>query len=271
MLLTKVKTLSAFICVALSLLVLPNNAVLADDGKLTNEKARQLISQLFNKQPDKLEVIGVMEPSQNVAQADIVITNLLVARPKNDAVTAYAFGPGGGSYLWSGRGKGNFVHYNDGRWVLTSLDTEVGSFTPKLSTGSAQTAPVVGQGDCEVILGYSGQSIASPYKGGCKDGLADGRGTYTYSYKLAPEMHTSVSGEFRKGKLNGHATFNQSGLVSEVEEQDNRIVNGIYRAVDPKGNRTAVEYRNGVLIARCSADGQREQNCNDRDRLLATH
>jgi len=137
MLLTKVKTFSAFICVALSLLVLPNNAVLADDGKLTNEKANQLISQLFNKQPDKLEVIGVMEPSQNVAQADVVITNLLIARPKNDAVTAYAFGPGGGSYLWSGSGKANFVHYNDGRWVLTRLDTEAGSFSPKAHDTSA--------------------------------------------------------------------------------------------------------------------------------------
>lgn len=160
-----------------------------------------------------------------------------------------------------------YLNPDNGRWTVDRWEQHDPSISLVINP---LAAPAVGQGDCEVILGYPGQSIAIPYKGGCKDGLADGQGSYTYSYKLAPEMQTTVSGTFRNGKLNGHATFNQSGLISEVEEQENGIVNGIYRAVDPKGNRYAVEYRNGVLIARCSADGQREQNCIDRDKLLGT-
>lgn len=114
-----------------SLFVLSNNSVLAADGKLSNQQAKQLISELFNKQPDKLEVIGVFQPQENVAQADVAITNLAIAIPKNDAVTAYAFGPGGGTRIWSGRGKANFMRYNDGAWVITTLDTDAGSFSPK--------------------------------------------------------------------------------------------------------------------------------------------
>lgn len=127
-------------CIAIIIVdtfVLPNNLALAADGTLTNPHARQLISEAFNKQPDKLEVIGVFE-QQNMAQADVVITNLFVSRPKNDAVTAYAFGPGGGSYLWSGRATANFKRYNDGKWVLVNVDTEIGQFSPRVSQASAQ-------------------------------------------------------------------------------------------------------------------------------------
>jgi cytochrome c len=116
---------------AVSLFVLSNNSVLAADGKLSNQQAKQLISELFNKQPDKLEVLGVFQPQENVAQADVAITNLAIAIPKNDAVTAYAFGSGGGTRIWSGRGKANFMRYNDGAWVITTLDTDAGSFSPK--------------------------------------------------------------------------------------------------------------------------------------------
>jgi hypothetical protein len=254
MLFTKVKILSASICVALSLFVLSNNSVLADDGKLTNQKAKQLISELFKTQPDNLVVIGVLELSQNVAQADVVITNLLVARPKNDAVTAYAFGPGGGSYRWSGRGKANFVHYNDGRWTLTSLDTEIGSFTPELPASSAEpskattsaqqeaqsgspqkrkkamkasqygdSVPTAGQTDCRVILFRNELHLASPYQGGCKDGLAEGEGTYSYTSDVSPEI-TIVKGEFHEGKLNGHVVQDRPGMHFEGEFLENRVI-----------------------------------------------
>ncbi len=132
-------TLPAFtyyIGLAVSLFVFSNNSVLAADAKLTNQQAKQLISELFNAQPDKLEVIGVFQPQENVAQADVAITNLAIAIPKNDAVTAYAFGPGGGTRIWSGRGKANFIRYNDGTWVITTLDTDAGSFSHKSRQGT---------------------------------------------------------------------------------------------------------------------------------------
>ncbi len=134
----KAKSLPAFNCLlhftcsialAAILFVLPNNFASAADSKLTNQKAYQAVWQFLKGHTDKVQVTGVLEvPQQNIAQVDLVISNWLLARPKNDAVTAYAFGPGGGTFNWSGRGKAIFAHYNDGRWVLTQLITEVGTW-----------------------------------------------------------------------------------------------------------------------------------------------
>lgn len=109
-----------------SLLVLPNNPVGAADGKLTNENARQAVLQFLgsgcNNPACKVNVQGVLEmPQQNMAKADVVVSNVTLNLPKNDAVTAYAFGRGGGTRLWSGGAAAIFAHYNDGRWVLTQI------------------------------------------------------------------------------------------------------------------------------------------------------
>lgn len=124
---TRLGVLCAIIVFTISPFTFLSNSVLAADGTLTNQKAEQAVLQFFkDHQVEKVEVVGVLElPQQNAAQADLVITNMLVARPKNDAVTAYAFGQGGGTFLWSGRGKAIFMHYNDGRWVFNQLITEV--------------------------------------------------------------------------------------------------------------------------------------------------
>ena len=69
-----------------------------------------------------MKVLGVQEiPQQNMAQADIDIANMAFQLPKNDAVTAYAFGPGGGITKWSGHATAIFGRYNDGRWILRSI------------------------------------------------------------------------------------------------------------------------------------------------------
>jgi hypothetical protein len=132
----KVKALPAFIWVIFSIgfvacfFVLANNPVSAADGKLTNEKALQTVAQVLHCYGAcKMRVIGVQEvPQQNMAQADVEISNITFKIPKNDAVTAYAFGPGGGTRIWSGHATAIFAHYNDGRWVLRQIICELGNW-----------------------------------------------------------------------------------------------------------------------------------------------
>ncbi len=125
---TRFTVLCAIITFAISPLAFLNNSVSAADGKLTNQKAQQAALQFIHN-ADKVEVTGVLEiPQQNAAQADLIITNWLLARPKNDPVTAYALGPGGGTFRWSGPAKAIFLHYNDGRWVLSQLVTQMATW-----------------------------------------------------------------------------------------------------------------------------------------------
>lgn len=101
----------------------------AADDKLTNRRAQEALWQYLKGHADKVDVIGVLEvPQQNAAIADITITKWLLARPKNDAVTAYAFGKGGGTFEWSGQAKAIFIKYNDGRWILKKIETSIGVF-----------------------------------------------------------------------------------------------------------------------------------------------
>jgi hypothetical protein len=139
---TKIKKMLFFpIAFAVSFFILVNNSVMAADGKLTNEKALQTVLQVLHCSGQcKMNVIGIQEiPQENSARADIKISNITFERPKNDAVTAYAFGPGGGSYIWSGNAIAVFGHYNDGTWVLRQIVTEVGNWNDlNIVVGSKQ-------------------------------------------------------------------------------------------------------------------------------------
>jgi hypothetical protein len=99
-------------------------------GTLSNQAAYNAVWQFFKGHADGVVVTGVLEiPQQNSAQVDIQITGWLLARPKNDPITAYALGPGGGTFEWTGAGKAIFVHYNDGRWVFRQLITPQGTWS----------------------------------------------------------------------------------------------------------------------------------------------
>ncbi|MHB8391474.1 MAG: hypothetical protein ACYDBH_18160 [Acidobacteriaceae bacterium] len=101
-------------------------------GKLTNQKAQQAISQWLMRIGDgaaSVTVTGVVEvPQENVAKADVTLSNFVWHSPKNDAVTAIVLGPGGEKHTYSGRVDAIFVHYNDGRWVLNKIVTPMGSW-----------------------------------------------------------------------------------------------------------------------------------------------
>tara|TARA_R110002124_G_scaffold153244_2_gene320281 strand:+ start:19438 stop:19689 length:252 start_codon:yes stop_codon:yes gene_type:complete len=74
-------------------------------------------------------VNGVREiPQQNAAVADLTLTNFVYNLPKNDAITAYAMGPGGGQRTYSGTATATFIHYTNGRWVLNRIDAPFGSY-----------------------------------------------------------------------------------------------------------------------------------------------
>jgi tetratricopeptide (TPR) repeat protein len=124
---TKSARLILFITYLISLFILPNSA--SADDKLTNEKAYGAIWQFMHANPKELKVIGVRElPQQNAALVDFTVTDWHLERPKNDAITAYALGPGGGTFLWSGPGTATFVHYNNGTWVLTTVSIAISTW-----------------------------------------------------------------------------------------------------------------------------------------------
>ena len=123
-------TLAFSLIYAACLFLAPNSPVSAAEGKLTSKKAHAAVLRFFGGQADKVEVTGVLEiPQQNAAQADLVISNWIRKTPQNDPVTAYAFGPGGEAYTWSGRAKAIFAHYNDGRWMLTTIVTDTATWS----------------------------------------------------------------------------------------------------------------------------------------------
>lgn len=115
-------------------------------------------------------------------------------------------------------------------------------------------------------------TISTPYSGGCKDGLANGHGTYRYSLNLpdrTPEIR-SVAGDFVNGKLNGQVTVDgqSRSYTTTGEFRENQQWNAIAHGVGVDGIRTAIEWREGILVAQCRADGQGERNCDTRLREL---
>ncbi|TKB72426.1 MAG: hypothetical protein E8D46_13845 [Nitrospira sp.] len=123
--------------------------------------------------------------------------------------------------------------------------------------------------NCKVFPLNSPHSIlVSPYKGDCKDGMADGQGGYTYSFDNVKPR--SVNGEFRNGKLNGKATITGENFVTKGDFLDNIQVYAITRGVDASGAKYVYEYRKDNPLVICSSDGRGEANCTDRDKLLGT-
>ena len=127
------------------------------------------------------------------------------------------------------------------------------------------------QGDCKIFLINDFMHIVTPYKGGCKDGLADGHGSFTSLAEGRDISDTiSTNGEFAHGKLNGKATEIYSRGVTEGEYRENMPWNTISRGVDERGVAYWMEWRNGVQFAVCSGDGLNEKNCTDRNKALGT-
>jgi len=138
-------------------------------------------------------------------------------------------------------------------------------------TNAQKPGATVGIADCKVSLMGQSVNIVSPYKGGCKDGLAEGQGSYSFQSGANPEI-TTVKGQFRKGKLNGHATSTTPNSVAEEDYRDNDLINWT-KTWNRNGVKTVSEGRNGVFVALCSSDGKNEKKCTDADRrrLLGTH
>ena len=140
-----------------------------------------------------------------------------------------------GGYLEPGRGlrirkKFKFEHWESG-WRCA--EAEMGPIdqtwfinAPAPSTaplGSVNAPAAGGQVACKVFLFNDTISLASPYTGGCKDGLAEGHGRYSYASRNSSAI-TVVNGEFHEGKLNGRVTQDRPGMHFEGEFQDNRLI-----------------------------------------------
>ena len=100
----------------------------AGSATLTNARAQRALNIWLGKD-GKGKIDGVLEiPAQNSAKADITFTNLIYDAPKNDPITAYAMGPGGGRRTYSGHATAYFIHYTDGRWILVRIEAPFGVF-----------------------------------------------------------------------------------------------------------------------------------------------
>lgn len=134
----KVKSLHTFILIILlvaltvnfSVFVSPNSPVYAAGRIITDQQALNAIRQVWICSGEcSLRLIGVRDlPEQNMAMVDIEVSNMPITLPKNDPITAYAFGPGGGTQIWSGTGVAVFAHYSDGRWVLRQIISQQGTW-----------------------------------------------------------------------------------------------------------------------------------------------
>jgi hypothetical protein len=119
------KSLSLLVMFAVAVVVITLTGC-EQNHHLTNQKAYGAISKFANGNA-QLTVVGVRETSQQGTMvADIVVKDWFLERPKNDMVTAYVMGPGGGTFHWSGNGVAIFVHYTDG-WVLKTVS--IGPYT----------------------------------------------------------------------------------------------------------------------------------------------
>jgi hypothetical protein len=150
------------------------------------------------------------------------------------------------------------------------LNTNYNGAPNALSPSRAQqTEAAIGQAGCKVfpVLNMNAMPIATPYAGGCKRGMAEGQGSFTYRFH---ERVHSVTGRFHAGKLSGNATITQPDRIIEGEFRDNLLWNTITRGVLPGGIRFAAQVRDGAIFAMCRSDRQEERNCTDREQLMGT-
>lgn len=138
---------------------------------------------------------------------------------------------------------------DDGRWTIDNwqmkdppgitlltnplpVNAKVSPHQGEAGTPMAAAGAPVGQGDCMVILiDESSMAIVSSYKGGCKDGLAEGHGSYTYSIKHSDgskDVVLSAKGEFHRGKFHGTVT-----ITGENNDFTGEYREGLY--IGPRG------------------------------------
>ena len=79
-----------------------------NDGRLTNQMAENAIGAASNAIP---KVIGIQEiPQQNAAKVDLQISHLF-----------FNVGVNWQKLDYSGPAQAMFIHYNDGKWILTDI------------------------------------------------------------------------------------------------------------------------------------------------------
>jgi hypothetical protein len=117
--------------------------------------------------------------------------------------------------------------------------------------------------------------VLTPYRGGCKDGLAEGQGSYTIAGE-GGQLIVGFNGNFRNGKLNGHATVTKSFLnqqpfeIHKGEFRQDNLWKGITWVAEASlhGGSGVAEFRGAERVAFCRTDGKDELNCTDRLRKL---
>jgi hypothetical protein len=85
----------------------------SDSGQITTEKAQQALNQwVTSAGGGQVSIVGGVRelPTENAATADLTLTGLTWQSSQTKQTRHY-----------SGAGKAMFVHYTDGRWVLSKV------------------------------------------------------------------------------------------------------------------------------------------------------
>ena len=105
---------------------------------------------------------------------------------------------------------------------------------------------------CTVTPAMKNATVAIPYSGDCRNGLAHGKGKYTVTFGAANENTREFAGEFAEGKLNGRATVTTTsprGITKAEGTYASNELHGSYRMVLPDGREATLEYRSGKIVS----------------------
>ena len=135
--------------------------------------------------------------------------------------------------------------------LLAALALLAGAGATAITTATAAPAAAPPQGTaCKVIPAIPNATLATPYTGDCRNGLAHGRGKYTVTIGANADTTREYAGEFAEGKLNGRAaivTTTARGTTRIDAFYSNNEPNGPYRIVLPDGRVGSLEYRKGKI------------------------
>lgn len=111
--------------------------------------------------------------------------------------------------------------------------------------------------ECSVTLNNPAFQIESNYSGDCKDGMANGKGEYSWSRidkKTNKKVVGKVSGMFLNGVPNGELkTVISDGTWSVRNMRDGKTADSI-TVLDDNGVRVGTIFKNGVQVGLCRAD-----------------
>lgn len=155
-------------------------SVACEGAQLTTASVQAAVNQVvaWTQKGGSVTVLGVREiPVQNQATADLRFNNFQYnatgfthePRAKNETTPTGDYVPPSAERhvaTYSGPGVATLTHYNDGRWVLTTIDFDFKQLTSNVTIGAAPAptpapAALVWPAFCDAIIKGDAKTVAS--------------------------------------------------------------------------------------------------------------